>query len=68
MIVVKRGKEPNSLLEFRKKNLDADYEDMPSSVRADVERTKTSLCILYEENRQPQCCKNRTLSAEASEG
>ena len=36
MIVVKRGKEPNSLLEFRKKNLDADYEDMPSSVRADV--------------------------------
>ena len=36
MIVVKRGKEPNSLLEFRKKNPDADYEDMPSSVRADV--------------------------------
>lgn len=36
MIVVKRGKEPNSLLEFRKKNSDADYEDMPSSVRADV--------------------------------
>lgn len=36
MIVVKRGKEPNSLLEFRKKNPDADYEDMPSSVRAYV--------------------------------
>ena len=36
MIVVKRGKEPNSLLEFRKNNPDADYEDMPSSVRADV--------------------------------
>ena len=30
MIVVKRGKEPNSLLEFRKKNPDADYEDILS--------------------------------------
>ena len=31
MIVVKRGKEPNSLLKFRKENPDADYEsDMPT--------------------------------------
>ena len=26
MIVVKRGKEPNSLLQFRKRYPDADYE------------------------------------------
>ena len=33
MIVVKRGKEPNSLLKFRKENPDADYEtDIPTSV------------------------------------
>ncbi|MDO4292486.1 MAG: hypothetical protein Q4C65_04550 [Eubacteriales bacterium] len=31
MIVVKRGKEPNSLLEFRKQNPDADYETHISS-------------------------------------
>ena len=36
MIVIKRGKEPNSLLKFRKENPDADYEDMPSSVRAEM--------------------------------
>lgn len=37
MIVVKRGKEPGSLLEFRKQNPDADYEtDMPSDVLKDI--------------------------------
>ena len=37
MIVVKRGKEPNSLLKFRKKNPDADYEsDMPTNVLKDI--------------------------------
>ena len=37
MIVVKRGKEPNSLLKFRKENPDADYEtDMPTHVAKDV--------------------------------
>lgn len=37
MIVVKRGKEPNSLLQFRKQYPDADYEtDIPSNVLRDV--------------------------------
>lgn len=37
MIVVKRGKEPNSLLQFRKQYPDADYElDMPTNVLQDV--------------------------------
>lgn len=37
MIVVKRGKEPNSLLQFRKQYPDADYEtDMPTNVLKDV--------------------------------
>lgn len=36
MIVVKRGKEPNSLLQFRKRYPDADYEDMPSHVLKDI--------------------------------
>lgn len=37
MIVVKRGKEPNSLLKFRKENPDADYEtDMPTDVLKDI--------------------------------
>ena len=37
MIVVKRGKEPNSLLKFRKQHLDADYEtDMLTDVLKDI--------------------------------
>ena len=37
MIVVKRGKEPNSLLKFRKENPDADYEtDIPTEVSKDI--------------------------------
>ena len=37
MIVVKRGKEPNSLLKFRKQNPDADYEThMPTNALKDV--------------------------------
>lgn len=37
MIVVKRGKEPNSLLQFRKRYPDADYEtDMSTNVLKDV--------------------------------
>ena len=37
MIVVKRGKEPNSLLQFRKQYPEADYEvDMPTNVLQDV--------------------------------
>lgn len=36
MIVIKRGKEPNSLLQFRKQYPAADYEDMPSHVLKDI--------------------------------
>ena len=36
MIVVQKGKEPNSLLTFRKQHPDADYEDMPTNVLKDV--------------------------------
>ena len=36
MIVVQKGKEPNSLLAFRKQQPDADYEDMPTNVLRDV--------------------------------
>ena len=36
MIVVQKGKEPNSLLAFRKQHPDADYEDMPTNVLKDV--------------------------------
>ena len=37
MIVIKRGKEPNSLLKFRKEHPDADYEtDMPTDVSKDI--------------------------------
>ena len=37
MIVIKRGKEPNSLLKFRKQYPDADYEtDMPTDVLKDI--------------------------------
>ena len=46
MIVVKRGKEPNSLLKFRKGNPDADYElDMPTDVLKDIREQ------LWEEQR-----------------
>lgn len=39
MIVVQRGKEPNSLLAFRKQNPDAGYEtDMPTDVLKDVRK------------------------------
>lgn len=37
MIVVKKGKEPSSLMEFRLQNPDADYEsDIPTNVLKDV--------------------------------
>ena len=36
MIVVQKGKEPDSLLAFRKQHPDADYEDMPTNVLKDV--------------------------------
>ena len=36
MIVLRRGKEPNSLLQFRKQYPDADYEDTPSHVLKDI--------------------------------
>ena len=36
MVVVQKGKEPNSLLAFRKQHPDADYEDMPTNVLKDV--------------------------------
>ncbi|MCD8248832.1 MAG: TIGR02646 family protein [Lachnospiraceae bacterium] len=36
MIVINRGKEPDSLLEFRLQHPEADYEDMPSEVKDDV--------------------------------
>ena len=38
MIVVQRGKEPNSLLAFRKQNPDADYEDLPTNVLKDIRK------------------------------
>ena len=38
MIVVQKGKEPNSLLAFRKQHPDADYEDMPTNGLKDVRR------------------------------
>ena len=47
MIVIKRGKEPNSLLKFRKENPDADYEsDMPTDVLKDIKEKKQVLCWL----------------------
>ena len=36
MIVVRRGKEPNSLLQFRKQYPYAEYEDTPSYVLKDI--------------------------------
>ncbi len=36
MIVLRRGKEPNSLLQFRKQYPDADYKDTPSHVLKDI--------------------------------
>lgn len=37
MIVIKRGKEPNSLLKFHKEHPDADYEtDMSTDVLKDM--------------------------------
>ena len=45
MIVVKRGKEPNSLLKFRKEN-----PGIKRYPRTDVGRAERSVCILYEEN------------------
>ena len=39
MIVIKKGKEPNSLLRFRKENPDADYEsDIPTDVLKDIRK------------------------------
>ena len=49
MIVIKKGKEPNSLLRFRKENPDADYEsDIPTDVikgysKTDVGRAEMSV-------------------------
>ncbi|MCD8221784.1 MAG: hypothetical protein LUD07_06270 [Clostridiales bacterium] len=38
MIVINRGKEPDSLLEFRLQNPEADYEDTLSNVRDDIRK------------------------------
>lgn len=47
MIVVKRGKEPNSLLKFRKENPDADYEtDMPTDVLKDIREQMWKLLLI----------------------
>ena len=56
MIVIKRGKEPNSLLKFRKENPDADYEsDMPTEVLKDIREQ------MWEEQR---ClCASQVLSS-----
>ena len=57
MIVIKRGKEPNSLLKFRKENPDADYEsDMPTEVLKDIreqmwEEQRLSLIHISEPTR-----------------
>ena len=49
MIVIKRGKEPNSLLKFRKENPDADYEsDMPTDVLKDIRKQMRRLFSLTE--------------------
>ena len=46
MIVVKRGKEPNSLLKFRKENPDADYEtDIPTEVSENRCGKSREVCV-----------------------
>ena len=53
MIVVRRGKEPNSLLQFRKQYPYAEYEDTPSYVLKDIREQmweEAFVCILYEKN------------------
>lgn len=48
MLVVKKGKEPSSLMEFRLQNPDADYEsDIPSKVLKDVREQmwKDQVCL-----------------------
>ena len=57
MIVVKRGKEPKSLLKFRKENPDADYEsDMPMDVLKDIRKQRwekhTCLCAYCMKKRE----------------
>ena len=43
MIVVRREKEPNSLLQFRKQYPDADYEtDIPTNVLKDIREKLTA--------------------------
>ena len=46
MIVLIRGKEPNSLLQFRKQYPDADYEDTPSHVLKDIREESVSRFVL----------------------
>lgn len=36
MLLIKRGKEPDSLLHYRKSNPEACYEDLPSKSREDI--------------------------------
>lgn len=38
MILVRRGKEPDSLLQYRKSNPEACYEELPSKPREDIRR------------------------------
>ena len=46
MIVIKRGKEPNSLLKFRKENPDADYEsDMPTEISGNKCGKSRDVCV-----------------------
>ena len=61
MIVVKRGKEPNSLLKFRKENPDADYEtDIPTEVSKDIREQmweeQRGLCA-YCMKKPPSCAR-----------
>ena len=38
MILIRRGKEPDSLLQYRKSNQEASYEELPSKPREDIRR------------------------------
>lgn len=59
MIVVRREKEPNSLLQFRKQYPDADYEtDIPTNVLKDIREQ------MWEEQRHLCAYCMRKLTAQ----
>lgn len=38
MILIRRGKEPDSLLHYRKSSLNACYEELPAKPREDIRK------------------------------